>query len=91
MLVRGSGASFHVTPWIGDLGHARIENDNRSNIAGKWDVFLETNIDCLITLKYVTHVPDMRISLILADILYKEGYTSVFEDMKLKLEKGPWW
>jgi hypothetical protein len=91
-----SGASFHVTSWrdlfssytSGDFGHVRMENDKASKIIGKGDVCLETNTCCRLMLKYVRHVPDMRLNLISTRLLDEEGYTSVFGDMKWKLSKS---
>jgi hypothetical protein len=90
-----SGASFNITSGrdffssytSGDFGHVRMGNDNTSKIIGKGDVCLETNTGCHLMLKYVRHVPDMRLNLISTRIL-DEGYTSVFGDRKWKLSKS---
>ena len=91
-----SGASFHVTSrrdffttyTSGDFGHVRMGNDNRSKIVGRGDVSLETNTGCRLTLKDVTHVPDMDLNLISIGLLDEEGYTSVFRGGKWKLTQS---
>lgn len=53
-------------------------NDKLSKIVGRGKVCLETNMGCLLVLKDVRHVPDMRLNLISTGMLDDEGFTNVF-------------
>ena len=68
-----SGASFHLTPkrecfssyTAGDYGYVRMGNDGECKIMGIGNVCLLTSTGCRLMLKDVSHVPDVKLNLIL--------------------------
>ena len=90
-----SGASFHVTSRAdfftsysqGEFGNVRMGNEDVSKIVGMGDICLETNIGCKLLLRYVRHVPDIRLNLISTGKLDDEAYNNNFSDGKWKLSK----
>ena len=89
-------ASYHATPIkefftsykSGDLGTVKMGNASHSKIAGIGDICIETSIGCILTLKDVWHVLDLRLNLISASTLDRLGYENYFGSGKWKLTKG---
>lgn len=49
---------------------------------------MKTSVGCMLTLKNVCHIPDLRLNLLSANVLDKEGFKHTFSDGKWKLSKG---
>ena len=81
-----SGISFHITvhhdyfiSYVnGDYGHVWMGNKGASKIVGIRDICLETRIGYKLLLKYVRHVPYIRLNLISTSKLDVDGYTNQF-------------
>ena len=65
-----------------DFGQVRLGNQERVNVIGIGDIWLETNILCKFQLKDVRHVLDMRLHLIFKSTPHEEGYHNYFGDGK---------
>lgn len=91
-----SGASYHCVPrrdyfmnyQEGDFGSVKMGNKSSANIVGVGDILVKTNVGCLLTLKNVNHVPDLRLNLLSVKELDREGFRNTFSDGKWKLSKG---
>ena len=65
-----------------------MKNEGASKIVSMRDIFLETNISCKLLLKYVRHVPDVRLNLISIGMLDDDSYINQIGEGKLKLIKS---
>lgn len=91
-----TGASYHCVPkkeyflnyQAGDFGSVKMGNQSSANIVGLGDIRVKTSVGCMLTLKNVRHIPDLRLNLLSANVLDKEGYKHTFSDGKWKLSKG---
>ena len=76
-----TAASYHATPVrdlfcryvAGDFGNVKMDNTSYSKIAGIGDICLKTNVGCTLVLKYVCHIPDLRMNLISRVALDQDG------------------
>ncbi|CAL5376159.1 unnamed protein product [Camellia sinensis] len=73
---------------VGDFGTVRMGNSSYSKIVGIGDISIQTNIGHKLVLKYVRHVPDLRLNLISRSALDRQGYTSTFRNGRWKLIGG---
>ena len=55
---------FFISYKFGDLGTVKMGNSSHSKIAKIGDICIEMRIGCILTLKDVRHVPDLRLNLI---------------------------
>ncbi|KAA8534394.1 hypothetical protein F0562_031911 [Nyssa sinensis] len=91
-----TGASYHATYnkefftsyKAGDFGTVQIGNTSHSKIVGIGDVCIRTSVGCMMTLRDVRHVPDLRLNLISGIALDREGYMNYFGNGVWKLTKG---
>lgn len=91
-----TGASYHCVPkreyflnyQAGDFGSVKMGNQSSASIVGIGDIRVKTNVGCMLTLKGVRHIPDLRLNLLSAHILDQEGFRHTFESGKWKLSKG---
>lgn len=82
-----SGASFHVTPHkevfssyrSGDFSKVKMGNQGVSSIVGVGNINIMTETGCILSLKDVRLVPDIRLSLIFVGKLDDTGMTSQFD------------
>ncbi|KAK9046035.1 hypothetical protein V6N11_051937 [Hibiscus sabdariffa] len=91
-----TGASIHFmlrsdcftsyTP--GDFGVLKMGNNGLVSVTGMGDVSLVTNNGTKLTLKDVTHAPDIRLNLIFVGKLDDEGFCNTFSVGQWKLTKG---
>jgi hypothetical protein len=63
-------------------------NNDRAQIIGRGDVHLETENGMTLVLKSVRHVEALRLNIISAGLLDKDGYLSGFGNAQYKLTKG---
>ena len=78
-----SAASYHCVPKreyfstykVGDCGTVKIGNKSVSQITGIGDIYIQTSMECTLTLKDVRHIPDLRLNLISMHMLDKDGYS----------------
>ena len=90
-------AFYHTTPHlelfsncrVGEFGTIKMGNSSHSKIVGMGDVCFETNMGHKLTLKYLSHVPDLRFNLMSSSVLDNQGYENHFGKGKWKLTKGP--
>ena len=83
-----NGASIHTTSRreffssyiLRDFGFVKMENGNRTRVAGEGDVYLETENDIRLVLKNVKHVPDIRLNLISPGKLDDKGFKNTFHN-----------
>ncbi|KAA8523891.1 hypothetical protein F0562_010314 [Nyssa sinensis] len=91
-----TGASYHATYnkefftsyKAGDFGTVKMGNTSHSKIVGIGDVCIRTSVGCMMTLRDVRHVPDLRLNLISGIALDREGYMNYFGNGVWKLTKG---
>ncbi|KAA8547298.1 hypothetical protein F0562_003838 [Nyssa sinensis] len=91
-----TGASYHATYdkefftlyKAGDFGTVKMGNTSHSKIVGIGDVCIRTSIGCMMTLRDVRHVPDLRLNLISSIALDREGYVNYFGNGIWKLTTG---
>ena len=63
-------------------------NKSISQIVGINNIYVQTKVSCIITLKNVRHVPDLRLNLLSTSTLDKEGYEYFMGKGIWKLTKG---
>ena len=91
-----TAAAYHATPVrdlfcryvAGDYGNVKMGNTSYSKIVGIGDICLKTNVGCILVLKDVRHVPDLRMNLISGIALDQDGYENYFANKKWRLTKG---
>ncbi|CAN0905823.1 Retrovirus-related Pol polyprotein from transposon TNT 1-94, partial [Linum grandiflorum] len=91
-----SAASYHCVPkrdyflnyQTGDFGRVKMGNQSTAEIVGIGDIRVKTSVGCMLTLKNVRHIPDLRLNLLAANVLDQEGFRHTFGDGKWKLSKG---
>ncbi|KAA8526119.1 hypothetical protein F0562_007781 [Nyssa sinensis] len=91
-----TGASYHATYnkefftsyRVGDFGTVKMGNTSHSKIVGIDDVCIRTSVGCMMTLRDVRHVLDLRLNLISGIALDREGYMNYFGNGVWKLTKG---
>ncbi|KAA8515033.1 hypothetical protein F0562_018180 [Nyssa sinensis] len=91
-----TGASYHATYnkefftsyKAGDFGTVKMGNTSHSKIVGIGDVCIRTSVGCMMTLRDVRHVPNLRLNLISGITLDREGYMNYFGNGVWKLTKG---
>lgn len=91
-----TGASYHCVPkreyfmnyQAGDFGSVKMGNQSSASIVGLGDIRVKTSVGCILTLKNVRHIPDLRLNLLSANVLDQEGFRHTFGDGKWKLSKG---
>ncbi|CAH9088439.1 unnamed protein product [Cuscuta epithymum] len=91
-----TGASYHCVPrrdyfmtyQAGDFGSVKMGNQSSASIVGLGDIRVKTSVGCILTLKGVRHIPDLRLNLLSANVLDQEGFKHTFGDGKWKLSKG---
>ena len=74
--------SYPATPHLELFSYYRVRkfgtvmmgNPSHSKIVGICDVFFSTNMKCKLTLKYIRHVPDLCLNLMLGLALDKQDY-----------------
>ena len=82
-----SGASFHLTPkrecfssyTTGDYGYVKMGDNGACKIVGIGSVYLTTSTGCRLILRYLRHVPDVRLNLISNRRLDDKGYMVAFK------------
>ena len=62
MLSPQKGCSPHTK--AGDFGVVKMGNSSYSKIVGIGDVCIKTNVGCMLILKDVLHVPDLRMNVL---------------------------
>jgi hypothetical protein len=85
-----SGASFHITLHkeyftsytSGITGQVRMGNSGSSTIVGKGSICFETNTGCRLVLDDASHVPDIRLNLLLVGMLDDIRHGSYFGDQR---------
>ena len=91
-----SAASNHVIPTkrlfttykAGDFGVVKMGNSSYSKIVGIGDVCIKTNVGCMLILKDVWHVPDLRMNVLATLALDQAGYSNHLGNGRWKLCKG---
>ena len=91
-----SATSYYATPHlqlfsnyrVKDFGMVKIGNFSHSKIVGMGNVCFETNMGYKLTMKYVRHVPNLRLNLMSRFSLDKQGYQNHFGKGKWMLTKG---
>ena len=91
-----TGASYHCVPkreyflnyQAGDFGSVKMGNQSSASIVGLGDIRVKTTVGCMLTLRNVRHIPDLRLNLLSANVLDQEGFQHTFGDGKWKLSKG---
>ncbi|KAA8532467.1 hypothetical protein F0562_032500 [Nyssa sinensis] len=91
-----TGASYYATYnkefftsyKAGDFGTVKMGNTSHSKIVGIGDVCIRTSVGCMMTLRDMRHVPDLRLNLISGIALDREGYVNYFGNGIWKLTKG---
>uniref|UniRef100_A0A3Q7GYL8 Retrovirus-related Pol polyprotein from transposon TNT 1-94-like beta-barrel domain-containing protein n=1 Tax=Solanum lycopersicum TaxID=4081 RepID=A0A3Q7GYL8_SOLLC len=63
-------------------------NQSSASIVGIGDIRVQTNVGYYLMLRDVRHIPDLRLNLLSANVLDKEGYKHTFGEGKWKLSKG---
>ena len=83
--------SYHATP-VRDIFCRYVDGDycnvkmgilSYSKIAGNGDICLKTNVGCILVLKDVRHVPDLRMNLISGIALDQDGYENYLAKKKM--------
>ena len=91
-----SAASYHVIPTkrlfttykASDFGVVKMGNSSYSKIVGIGDVCIKTNVGCMLILKDVRHVPDLRMNVLSTLALDRVGYSNHLGNGRWKLCKG---
>ena len=91
-----TGALYHCVPKreyfmnykAGDFGSVKMGNQSSASIVGLGDIRVKTSVGCMLTLKNVRHIPDLRLNLLSANVLDQEGFRHIFGDGKWKFSKG---
>lgn len=77
-------AFYHVTPKrelftsyeVGKFGKVKMGNDSHVNIIEIDNIYLRTDVGCILTLKNVHHVPDIRLDLLSTHVFDIARYES---------------
>ena len=91
-----SATSHHVIPTkrlfttykAGDFGVVKMGNSSYSKIVGIGDVCIKINVGCMLILKDVRHVPDLRMNVLSTLALDRAGYSNHLGNGRWKLSKG---
>ena len=67
---------------VGDFGSMKIGNQSSAKIVGIGDIRVKTSIGCMLTLKDVRHIPNLRLNLLSGNALDREGLRHTFGDGK---------
>ena len=66
----------------------KMGNKSVSQIVGIGEICIQTSMGCTLTLKYVRHIPDLRLNLISVHMLENDGYNHSINSGNWKLTKG---
>ena len=91
-----SAASHHVIPTkglfttykAGDFGVEKMGNSSYSKIVGIGDMCIKTNVGCMLILKDVRHVPNLRMNVLSTLALDQASYSNRLGNGRWKLCKG---
>ena len=91
-----SAASHHVIPTkglfttykAGDFSVVKMGISTYSKIVGIGDVCIKTNVGCMLILKDVRHVPDLRMNVLSTLAMDRAGYCNHLGNERWKLSKG---
>ena len=64
------------------FGSVKMGNQSSASIVGLGDIRVKKSVGCMLTLKNVRHIPDLRLILLSANVLDLEGFRHTFGDGK---------
>lgn len=65
---------------IGDFGDTKIRNKSVSQIVGIGEFVVQSNTGCILTLKDMRHIANLRMNLLAFNVLDKDRYDSRHKD-----------
>ena len=71
-----------------DFGVVKMDNCSYSKIVGIGDVCIKTNVGCMLILKDLRHVPDLRMNVFSTLAMDRAGYSNHLSNERWKLSKG---